>query len=231
MRIQPELSEVAIVIVGSLNPRIFTPDWFARHGLLPSREADQAIINVVHAQITSFRTDWFTLQVQQDRFQASTTTAPYVKLSDLVVRTFKEFLPHTPLAKLGINRQVHFDVGSAEIRDRIGEMLAPKEPWGDWAPDLSAGDERTRGGMSSLTMVQRKLEDRDRGAIHVTVEPSNQVGRGRTGIYMHVNDHYEIEEPDKVAGGDEIVATLMEKFDASIARSEWIIDQIMKLKQ
>jgi hypothetical protein len=133
MRIQPELSEVTIVILGSLNPRIFTPDWFARHGLFSAKEADAASIEVVHAQITSFRTEWLSLNVQQDRFQATTAVAPYVRLSDLVVRTFKEFLPHTPLAKLGINRVVHFDVGSVEARDRIGAMLAPKEPWGDWA--------------------------------------------------------------------------------------------------
>jgi hypothetical protein len=231
MRIQPELSEVVIVMLGSLNPRIFTPDWFARHGLFPEKEAERAIIDVVHAQITSFRTEWLSIQVQQGRFQASTTTAPYVKLSDLVVRTFKEFLPHTPLAKLGINRHVHFDVGSFETRDRIGEMLAPKEPWGDWAPDLSADDERIRGGMATLTMVQKKVEDRARGFIQATVRPSPAIGRGQTGIYMHVNDHYEVEEPDKVTGSDEIVATLMERFDASIRRSEWIIDQIMKLKQ
>lgn len=230
MRIQPELSEVAIVILGSLNPRIFTPDWFARYGLLPAKDADGATIDVVHAQITSFRTDWLRLSVQQDRFQASTTTAPYIRLSDLVVRTFKEFLPHTPLAKLGINRFVHFDVGSFEARDRIGEMLAPKGPWGDWVRYLSADDEKRRGGMTSLTMVQKKVEDRTKGYIQATVQPSNRIGRGRTGIYMHVNDHYEAEEPDKVAGSDEIVATLIERFDDSIRRSEWIIDQIMKLK-
>jgi hypothetical protein len=48
---------------------------------------------------------------------------------------------------------------------------------------------------------------------------------------MHVNDHYEFGEPDEMAGGDEIVATLLERFDGSIRRSEWIIDQIMKLKR
>jgi hypothetical protein len=184
MRIQPEISEVAIVILGSLNPRIFTPDWFARHGLFSAMEADRAVIDVVHAQITSFRTDWLTIQVQQDRFQASTTTAPYVKLSDLVVRTFREFLPHTPLAQLGINRQVHFDVGSFETRDRIGELLAPKTAWGDWAPDLSPDDKRSHGGMTSLTMVQKKVDDRARG-VHPGYGAAVAPNRARPDRHLH----------------------------------------------
>ncbi len=55
MRIQPELSEISIVLVGSLNPRIFTPDWFARNGLLTGREADEADLDVVHAQLVLLR--------------------------------------------------------------------------------------------------------------------------------------------------------------------------------
>jgi len=231
MRIEPELSEVAIVLVGNLNPRIFTPDWFARHGLFSVKDADAAEIDVVHAQVTSFHNEWLSIRVEQERFQASTTVAPYSNLLDLVVRTFKEFLPHTPLAKLGINRTVHFDVGSFEVRDRIGQRLAPKETWGEWAKDLAAGDEKRTGGMSSLTMVQTKVDDRARGFIQATVEPSRRIGGSRTGIYLHVNDHYEVEEPDKVTGGDEMVAILAEHFDASIKRSEWIADQIMRLKE
>jgi hypothetical protein len=58
MRIQPELSEVAVVILGSLNPRIFTPDWFARHGLISAKDADSAVVDIVTAQVASFRTEW-----------------------------------------------------------------------------------------------------------------------------------------------------------------------------
>ena len=97
MRIQPELGDVAIVLVGNLNPRIFTPHWFALNGLFIPKEAEASEIEVVHAQVTAFRMDWLKLRVEQQRFAVETTEAPYVRMSDLVVRTFKEFLSHTPL--------------------------------------------------------------------------------------------------------------------------------------
>ena len=42
MRIDPEISGVGIVVLGSFNPAIFTPAWFALHGLLPKSVADSA---------------------------------------------------------------------------------------------------------------------------------------------------------------------------------------------
>ncbi len=230
MRIQPEIIEVAIVLVGNLNPRIFTPDWFARNGLLTAREADEADIDVVHAQLTNFNMEWLVVRVEQERFQARTSVAPYVRISDLVVRTFREFLSHTPLTQMGINLDVHFDVGSFEARDRIGEMLAPKGPWGEWEPRLAAGEARKHGGMTSLSMQQRTVDDRAEGFIQAKVGPSKRIGQGHTGIYMQVNDHYEVEKPDEVASSEEIVDILKDRFEPSLERSKWIIDQIMALK-
>lgn len=230
MRIQPELGDVALVLVGSLNPRIFTPDWFARHGLFTDKEAEASEVEVVHAQITSFRMEWLNIRVEQERFQAQIAEAPYIRVYDLVLRTFRELLPHTPLTKLGINRQVHFDVGDLQIRDKIGEMLAPKEPWGEWASFLSAGADKEHGGMSSLTMQQRKVDDRPKGYISACIEPSAVIGSGRTGIFIRINDHYEVTQPESVIGCEEIVEILDKNFEASIKRAEWIIDQIMKLK-
>ena len=40
MRIEPEISDVSVVLLGDFNPAIFTPAWFALHGLLPERVAD-----------------------------------------------------------------------------------------------------------------------------------------------------------------------------------------------
>jgi hypothetical protein len=50
------------------------------------------------------------------------------------------------------------------------------------------------------------------------------------GIYMEVNDHYEVEFPDQNQDCEEIMMILGRQFDDSLRRSEWIIDQIMALK-
>ena len=231
MRIEPELSEVAIVLVGNLNPIIFSPDWFARNKLLTDREAESAEVEVIHPQITKFSLDWLSIQVDPERFQAGTALEPYVRASDLVVRTFREFLAHTPLRALGINFMVHFEVDSFETRDRIGVSLAPKDPWGEWAKLLSAGKVEEHGGMSSLTMQQRCVDDRDEGSIQATVEPSNRVGKGLTGIYMKVNDHYQLKNSEEIAGASDIIDILDDRFEPSIKRAQWIIDQVMELAQ
>jgi hypothetical protein len=77
-------------------------------------------------------------------------------------------------------------------------------------------------------MAQRDVPGRSAGWIQAKVEPSNVIGRGRSGIYVEVNDHYDLGKmPD---GADEIVEIVRTKFDASIANSDAIVNQIMSLK-
>lgn len=227
MRIEPELSETSVVLLGNLNPRIFTPDWFVRNELLRPKDIETAEIEIVHSQVTKFRIDWFQLEVQTERFWVTTSQIP-VQLRDLVVRTFKEFLPHTPLRQLGINRNVHFKVDSFETRTRIGQTLAPPEAWGKWAPMIKGGEHNKRSGMISIVMQQHMEDDRPKGYTRTTVQPSTKVG-GELGIYVQVNDHFEVEAPEKVVGSEEVIDLLEMRFEKSVSRSEWIIDQVMSM--
>ena len=228
MLIEPEFSSVSIVLVGSLNPKIFTPDWFARYELLSEKEADSAEVEIVHQQVTKFRAGWLGLSVETNRFVAETTDHP-IQLRDLVVRTFQEYLPHTPIGMLGINRDMDFSVGSIEARDRIGFMLAPPNVWGEWAPYIRAAEGKSHGGMMSVEMRQSLVEDRPGGHIQAIVQPSTKI-KNQTDIYVRVNDHYEIDDPGKALGCEEVIGYLATKFDDSKRRSEWIIDRVMALK-
>ena len=118
MRIEPEISGAAVVLLGDFNPAILTPAWFAMHELLPKAAAENANLEVAHRQATVFSTEWLNIQVTTDRFMADTQQAPHVRVRDLVVRAFNEHLHHTPVKALGINRNVHFRVGSSSGRDR-----------------------------------------------------------------------------------------------------------------
>ena len=42
---------------------------------------------------------------------------------DFVAKTFGQFLTHTPMNCVGINRHVHFGVGSEEKRNYLGVYL------------------------------------------------------------------------------------------------------------
>ena len=225
MRIEPEISGVSIVMLGSFNPAIFTPAWFALHDLLPESLADSAELRIAHERITVFDADWLHLEVMTDRFSVETRQAPHVRVRDLVARVFGERLSHTPLKAFGINRMVHFQVRSTTERDRIGKALAPVEPWGICGRNLKL--DGAHGGLTSLTMSQLCPEGRLKGgSINVTIEPSVRVGEN--GIFMRVNDHYAIENTGP--GASERLIKLFEvNFDTSLRRSDEIIDQIMSL--
>ncbi len=227
MRIEPEISGVSVVLLGNFNPAIFTPAWFALHGLLPQSAAESAKLAVAHEQISAFSTDWLRLEVTVQRFSAQTLQAPYVRLRDLVTAVFNEHLYHTPIKSFAINRTVHFQVRSLNARDRIGRTLVPVEPWGAWRNDLGATGEQ--GGMTSVTMSQIDPEGRAPGGrINVKVEPSNQIGQGRLGVFVDVNDHFVIaDKPPQT--GKQLVGLIEGNFDKSIGRSDGIIDHIMSL--
>lgn len=227
MRIEPEISGVAIAIIGKFNPAIFTPAWFALHNLLPQSAADSANLRIAHQQVTAFSTDWLRVDVSTGRFSAETLQAPNIRLCDLVVSVFKKHLYHTPLSAFGINRSVHFQVPSMAARDRLGRTLAPVEPWGAWEHELGSTGEH--GGMTSLTMTQVDPDGRPPGGrINVKVEPSNRIGQGRLGVYVEVNDHYAIDDTSPSAG-EQLTRLLEGNFDESLSRSDGIVDHLMSL--
>lgn len=229
MRIEPEISGVSIVLLGEFNPAIFTPAWFALHGLLPESVATSAELQVAHQQMTVFATDRLRLDVSPQRFLVETQQESYIHLCDLVVRVFKEHLYHTPLKAFGINRDVHFQVSSLTVRDQIGRKLAPMEPWGIWKCKLGLDSET--GGMMSLTMAsQVNPEGRPKGdRINITVAPSVQIDQGRWGVYVGVNDHYTTDNDAGSGASEHLMGLLEDHFDESLRRSDGIVDHIMSL--
>ena len=227
MRIEPEIASVSVVLLGSFNPAIFTPAWFALHEILPRGVAENADLEVAHNQLAEFSTEWLHIQVIPDRFQADTQQDPHVRLRDFVIRTFKELLIHTPIQAFGINRSVHFRAPDAAARDRVGRMLAPVEPWDQCTELLQLGGDQN--GMVSLSMRQSQPEGRPPGGqINVTVEPSARIGDGRLGIYVQVNDHYVIDNA-AADGRAELLGFLGDGFESSIRRADGIVDHVMAL--
>lgn len=224
MTINPDLNDLSIVLVGNFNPIIFRPEWFEKYEILSKDDTEKTKIKVIHPEISSFQNGWLTLEVQANRFIASTTELPYVKLYDFVVKTFKEHLNHTPLSKLGINLAVHFSARDESNRNRIGKALAPRDPWGKWGALIDSGEGEQHGGLSNITMQIKNLDDRVKGSINITVQPSL---KAHAGILVSVNDHYELSDDTRDSEG--IISLLIDRFDNSLSNSEDIINQIMGL--
>ena len=230
MRIEPEIAGVTVVMCGQFNPAIFTPAWFGWHGLLSEKLVDSADLKINHPQIAEFNADWLNMHVVLGRFLIGTDQSPVVRLRDLAIRIFREHLPHTPLNAMGINREVRFPMESISERDRLGRLLAPVEPWGDWGKKLEP--DGNHGGMTSLTMSQVNPEGRPPGGqINVQVEPYTQIDQGRLGVIVRVNDHYTNENVESRMGTSKIVELLEENFDESLRRADEIINHIMSLTE
>ena len=234
MRIKPELDQATIVLVGRLNPAIFQPAWFALHGMLGQKEAERSEIQLIQAGVSQFKVDQFELLVLSNRFSITSLDGHPEHIRDLVISCFGQNLPHTPVQFLGINRAVHFDTGSFEVRDRVGSRLAPKDAWGAWGKEIEASPlepREARGGMISVVMQQSLRPDGHKGHVQAKVEPSVRV-ENSTGIFVDVNDHFDLRGAEQaVQGASSAVAVLEANWEASLQRSGTIIDQIMALTE
>ncbi len=208
----PEISGGTVVLIGSFNPKIFQPEWFARQGLLPQAEADTADIKVIVPQVSHFETERFIIQVTDNRFVAaskpSTNPAP---LRDLVLGAFF-ILEHTPVTALGLNYQMHFAMGSEERWHQIGDRLAPKEPW----------NQVLEGRPGLLTMTIRTEKDKPKGAqFNVKVEPSTQVPHG---VYFETNEHYPAPEAEPLKG---LMGILGERWEEAQVYASRVVNHIL----
>lgn len=214
---QIQVQGVSIVLIGSFNPAIFQPSWFALHNLLRSEEADAATIDIIHPDVAHFKTEWLEVNIVRDRFQISTVQESYYEaLRDLAVGILM-LLSHTPVKVMGINRDFHFDLASEETWHALGHRLVPK---GDWNPLLK------NPGMEAL-VVKGIRPDAFEGYIRVTVQPS---GRIKYGVFIEVNDHYVLTRDEKeVDGSDKARLILSERWSESMQRGSEIAQAIAKL--
>ena len=232
MSITPELSSLNIVLRGRFNPAILSPSWFGWQGLLSKSDVMHADLKVTHPEISVFSIDWFHLEVSQDKFNIETTQPPEIRISDLVIRIFREKLESTPIHAMGINRQVHFSAPTFKSRVDLGRTFAPIDPWDVPSPNRSFSIKDERSGMSSLTVSHIDPPDRSPGgSINVTVEPSKKIGTDGTGVFVSVNDHYSVKDKDELYGCSEIMDVLSSQFEASLYRSSSIISHIIALSE
>ncbi|MEA3359624.1 MAG: hypothetical protein U9R17_09515 [Thermodesulfobacteriota bacterium] len=199
-----ELSRISIVMLGSFNPKIFQPAWFAANELIRKLEAEEAGIEIIHNDISIFSIgDWLRLAVTRDRFDASTEQEAYFEvLVDFVLGTFS-LLSHTPAGILGINTSMHYRVKNDKCWHEIGDKLAPKKPW-----NLLMRDP----GLTSVEMQDIRV-DGPKGYLRVRVGPSTRI---TPGIFISTNNHYEIDDPKNTKGCSELMEILNTNWKSSV---------------
>jgi hypothetical protein len=227
MRIPPQVNAVSIVLLGHFNPIIFRPEWFRDKSILIGSDFDEITIDIINPEIVQFRLSWDQLNVTRDRFLVTVVQEPIIRVQDFFVSSFQR-LPETPVSALGLNREVHFDCGSVQAMHKIGDLLGPKEFWGDFVTH----DGKRAGGLRALTMEQSILVNNEqarldgkKGWIRVQVEPSARIVP--TGMFVQVNDHYNLTSQTTLSdarGAADIVAA---DWTNSTSKAEGLIDRVM----
>lgn len=207
-----DFEQVNIVLLGSFNPAIFQPAWFAAQGLIPCDEekVPLGVKGIAHPDITDFTTGDFHLQVVRDRMSIRALTAAFnLPLRDLVLGTF-QILRHTPMGNMGLNREMHFRLPDEAAWHAVGDRLAPK---GSWQGVME------EPGMLQVHMQGKRPGERP-GFLRVKIEPSSRVKP--YGIMVEVNDHYEVPGAEGDNGCADQMGILRECWEESIERAEKI---------
>jgi hypothetical protein len=195
-----EFEGAAIVMIGSFNPAIFQPRWLGAQQLIRSDEAETAKITTIQAELADFSTEWFQLQVLQNRFQLmSADPRHYAPLRDLAAGVFA-VLPHTPVTVLAMSRQFHFEMPSMDSWHAVGHLLAPKKPWEEIMETP---------GLRSLLMQGRR-KGGSSGTVHIKVEPSLKVVHG---LYVEVNEEFKAPNGVESHGAQWVPDRLTEDWD------------------
>jgi hypothetical protein len=195
---------ISVVLLGSFNPPIFQPAWFASNQLLRPNEAEEAKVGVIHPDATITEMGPFHLQVLRERFEVSTSQPQdYEVLRDLVLATFR-LLSHTPVTRLGINWNSHYRIHEGSWAD-VQARLWPASIWNDVLeqPSLTAAvmrGERTSGKP---------------GTVEIRVERSVPVADG---LYVGYNDEYVLGAAEEEPVAQPALDVLQNDFATSLTK-------------
>jgi hypothetical protein len=224
MPTQPKFEGLNIVLRGPFSPTVFQPKWLKSIGLLRESEAEEAKVEVIHGNLTSFSTSWLAFQATEDYLNISTTQASmYEPLRDLGLSILRYF-PASPMLALGINADFHYMVENRAAYDRVGNVLVPKERWEALYP---------RPGMVSLTVRYPRPDDL-KGHINVKVEPILQMGDDSNMVLVNINDHYDlrmIAEAKNVDSNRAAQDVLQEQLQASLGRARQFSKMIVNIAE
>lgn len=212
----------SIVLVGTFNPAIIHPSWFARFEILPPSDLENVDnrdnLVLVSPDFTRFAIDWLRVQVTADHFELSTVEDDRVLLlRDVGVNIFK-LLSHTPVSAMGVNRTAHFPLRS-DGWDRVHSALAPADAWSK-VTDSTA--------LASLTVQSQREDAGDPGYVRVTVEPSQRFDGG---VFIAVNDHHDLARDTDVKEAAPVLDILDRGWTGAFERHQTYTQFVLQLAE
>ena len=218
----------AIVVLGAFNPAIFSPDWLNGQGLIgdgdvaAAREGNGGGEILVSRQVTTVETEWFVLQVEQNKFNLTSKGVLSPALKDLAVGIFQS-LPHTPVTAVGLNFMAHYKFANEQQWHKFGDVLAPKGIWNSLYPDLHAGLSNL---MITIEPATRSSDGRAKERRNITVQPSRKV---KAGAFLSYNHHRELrrEDSEDRVSADYVARIIDEKWESEWQEAERVLQRVV----
>lgn len=210
---QPNREGVGIYLTGKFNPAVVQPMWLASQGLITDSDAKQANEKIsIHAEITQFSTDWFTLRIRKKDFILSTEDpTAYLPLRDLAYSIFT-LLDYTPVDSLIFAREMLFGFANTEKRNEYFDTIVPTSQWRE-------GLEKVR--FRQLNLDADRKDDLD-GKISVIIQPSNKI---ENSIYFDVLSTINVPNENTT---DFVTEKIMTHFDVALKEALEIAHFLLK---
>jgi hypothetical protein len=188
---------VSIVVAGQFKVDAFEPSNLHEIGSIDSAELERCKVGfrLPEQFVISFPT--LSMHAQSGQLALSSTVEEPVfeRVLDFFMSFFGASKVHLPAA-LGINTDFHCRVAELEKWHAIGHRLVPKDFWKD---DLKL----KAPGLLSVYMESARDDD-ESGVIRVRAEPS---GLLTPGLYVQVNDHFNLKMGSAIDDAMRIVGT------------------------
>jgi hypothetical protein len=224
-----ELAGISVVGVGTFNPAIFHPYWFADKELIAANAIDEALSKDFMAvrEVAAFTADWLAVQVTLD--QAVFSTVEQGREFDLrdVAKAVFDLLPETPVNAVGINADAHFRAESEDAWHAFGDHFLPKDFW----EPLFGGEQWRRRpdgqavGMRAMA-VEAWRQDIE-GYVRTEVAPS--VRLTPNGIYAGVNAHFQLTVDEDRGNGYKAARVIEEHWDATRQLERELIERVLTI--
>lgn len=180
-RVEVKNRESSIVLVGSFNPLVMAPHWFVKNGLIPQEDVTDSLeIDVVYSELTKFTLGNIGVEITQNKMVLRSSLESHdVRIHDLALSVLA-LVRDAEVSALGLN--VYNDWYFHDVDDwhRVGDMLAPKQPW------LNVYPASPRVGLAKMQMQVKKPEGMP-GVFNLGVSWLDE----KKWIRFSVNDHYD----------------------------------------
>ncbi|MGI2067834.1 hypothetical protein [Shewanella sp. MF08487] len=216
---------ISIVVIGSFDPSIFHPQWFIRHQLVHEEDLKPPFLelNVVHRQLSQFKSSWFALEVVDNRLLLNTSDMTRSEdLRDLACNIFN-ILTEITITAIGLNRTSVYKCMTVNSWHKIGYTIAPKDIWLKSFPQAIT----TPGGIGMKKAdIQLERWDDIPGHILISAFPSNYPPEQE--VTLTLNDHISFAKLVENRKDITFSSFLIEYWDDFYKNSEDGINNILK---